>query len=149
MQIDLLILKLGLLLFWSVWLTVVFLTNSFEGLKVVRILPEGWKFASDNYSAVTKATSIYPHPEWLDAVLFGGVIIWQGLAVVLYWRAVPHFNGPGSMELGLVNSAFAASLSLWAAFIVADEILKNYEGERIHLQLFIGQLVSLLAIHLL
>jgi hypothetical protein len=149
MQIDLLILKFGLLLFWSVWLTFVFLSNSFEALKLMRIAPESWKFASDNYSAIAKATSVYACPEWLNSLLFGGVIIWQGLAGLLYWITLANLIGSGRINLGLVNSAFAASLSLWAAFIIADEILKNYEGETSHLQIFIAQLLSLLALHIM
>ncbi len=38
------IIKIGLVFFWSLWLTIVFLTNLFEGLQYLRVLPEGWKF---------------------------------------------------------------------------------------------------------
>jgi hypothetical protein len=45
--------------------------------------------------------------------------------------------------------ASAAGLSLWAAFVLADEVFIAYAVEAAHWRLFIAQLVTLLAVELL
>jgi hypothetical protein len=119
MDVNLATLKSGLVLFWAAWLTIVCLTNILAGLKALGILPEGWKFASGNYQAVLDTVSTYSWPAWSAGLLFLGVIAWQALAVFLFWRA---FLGSGA---GAVVAAFAASLGLWAAFMLADERTKS------------------------
>jgi hypothetical protein len=149
LHIDLPTLKLGLLFFWSLWLTIVFATNAFEGLKRLRILPETWKFASENFSAVAKATSVYALPDWLVGLLFLGVIAWQGLAAVLFWAAFLNSASAGVPNIQAVNTAFGASLALWAAFMVAGEVFQAYDSQSNHMALFTGQLVTLISLHLL
>ncbi len=141
--------KLGLISFWSLWLLIVFMTNLFEELKLIRLLPPYWKFASQNFQAVAEATSAYHAPQWVPRLLFLGVLLWQGITLVLFWRAVVLWAIHGSSIAGAVNTAFAASLGLLAAFMIADEIFKQYDVERGHVLLFIAQLVTLLALHLL
>lgn len=145
MTITLTTLKLGLILFWAVWLSLVLLTNVLAGLKALGLLPESWKFASDNYQAILKTIGNYSWPEWLGGLLFLGVILWQGLAMLLFWRAVLAY--PAGPEP--VYTAFAASLGLWAAFMLADEIFTAYRQENAHAQFFIAQLATLLALQLL
>jgi hypothetical protein len=67
--------KLGLLLFWTLWLLAVFLTNVFEWLKLLRIVPPYWKFASQNFQAIAQATGTYRAPSWIPKMLFLGVLI--------------------------------------------------------------------------
>ena len=45
--------------------------------------------------------------------------------------------------------AFTASLLLWSAFLIADEVFIAYPLEAPHLRLFVAHLVTLLAIDLL
>lgn len=149
MQINLLTLKLGLLLFWSLWFSVVFTTNTFEGLKCLRLLPQDWKFASDNYTAITKATSAYSLPGWLNVLLFFGVILWQGLAVALFWRAFLGSLRAGGVDPGAITTAFAVGLALWAAFMLADEVFCFYEAQSNHMLIFISQLATFLGLYLL
>src|SRR4051812_13809660 len=80
------VLKRSLLAFWAVWLTVVFLTNLADAGKALGLLGESWAFASGNYRFLTETTARYATPAWLNAVLFAGVIAWEGLAAVLFWR---------------------------------------------------------------
>lgn len=149
MGLTLLSVKIGLLSFWSLWLLVVFLTNVFEGLKLLRIVPPYWKFASQNYRAVAQATTTYGAPEWIPQLLFAGVLVWQLGAVLLYGRVLGVTALTQALPLPLVNLAFAVSLGLLAAFMLADEFFQQYELERVHLLLFIAQLATLLALHLL
>ncbi|HVN54186.1 MAG TPA: hypothetical protein VMT46_07635 [Anaerolineaceae bacterium] len=149
MGINLIFIKLGLMTFWATWLTVEFLTNLFDDMKVVGVLPTGWKFASKNYEAISNVTSIYNTPRWVNGFLFLGVIVWQGLAGLLFWRATIGFLRMGPASYGDLYLAFAVSLGLWGAIMIADEIFQNHDQLRSHLAIFIAQIVTLLAIHLL
>ena len=113
------------------------------------MLGESWKLASKNYEAVAKAVSIYRAPPWLPRLLFGGVVLWQLMAAMLYGRSFVSSCNAGTLDAAAVNAAFAAGLGLCAAFILADEITIKYAYEQSHELLFIAQLATLLALYLL
>jgi hypothetical protein len=148
-RIDILSFQLALLLFWSLWFSIVLLTNSFEGLKKAGILPDRWKFASDNFSAIEKTLSIYTPPGWLAGFLFTGILLWQGLVVIFMWVAWARSFQAGSLQFEALDTAFTLSIGLWLAFLLADEILMEYDVKIDHLLLFLAQLATLLALHLL
>jgi hypothetical protein len=149
MEIKLFTLKLALLSFWAAWFAIVFLTNLFSGIKSAGVLPESWKFASKNYAAVAKATSLYQAPPWVPRLLFLGVVLWQLVAAALYGWAFASSLETRMVDWSAVNTAFAAGLGLWAAFMIADEITIKYAYEQSHEMLFIAQLVTLVALYLL
>ena len=142
-------LKIGLVFFWSMWQLIVFMTNLFEGLKVLRIVPPYWKFASQNYQAVAQATGAYKAPPWIPQLLFFAVLVWQLGTLMLFGRAVIPMLSHRTLLLGPSTEAFAASFSLLAAFMIADEIFKQYDVERAHVLFFTAQLLTLLALHIL
>src|SRR5690606_32313926 len=86
--ISLLTLKRGLLLFWAVWASVVTLTNLFDALKALGVLPADWEFASGNWDFLLEITARYATPHWLIAILFAGVIVWEFLIALAFWRAL-------------------------------------------------------------
>jgi len=143
------LLKRGLLFFWSIWLTVVFATNLCDAAKALGLLGESWTFASGNYGFVVHTTARYGTPGWLNGLLFLGVLCWEATAALLLWLAWWTFQGRGKKGNGLLYAAFTASLMLWAAFAVADEVFIAYPVEATHLRLFTAQLATLLAIELL
>jgi hypothetical protein len=134
-------LKLALILFWALWFSIVFLTNAFSAMKAAGRLPPSWKFASKNYEMVAKAVSLYQAPAWVPLLLFLGVIAWQLGAAALFWYALA--------DITVANAAFSAGILLFAAFMIADELTLKYAMEQPHELLFIAQLASLLALHLL
>ena len=136
------LLKRCLILFWAAWLSVVFLTNLCDAGKTLGLLEESWSFASGNYRFVSQTTARHGTPDWFNAVLFGGVILWEGLAAALTWRAV--WSGRPALY-----AAFTVSLLLWAGFAISDEMFIAYTVEGSHLRLFVAQLVTLLAVELL
>jgi hypothetical protein len=142
-------LKRALLVFWAAWLSVVFLTNALDGLKALGLLAGSWPLASGNYRFLGETTARYGGPAWLNGVLFGGVVAWEALAAALFWRAGWRFRDGGGRGRGDARTAFAAGLGLWAAFLLADEVLIAYAVEATHLRLFAAQLVTLLAVELL
>src|SRR6185312_16016692 len=116
-----LFLKRCLLLFWSLWLSVVFLTNVLDGCKALRLLNDNWSFASGNYRFLAETTACYGTPTWLNGLLFLGVIVWEGIAAVLFWLAWLRFRGEEESRRPLY-AAFTVSLMLWSAFAIADEV---------------------------
>jgi hypothetical protein len=143
-----LFLKRFLLLFWTTWLAVVFASNVLDGCKALGVLDVTWPFASGNYLFLTEVTGRYGTPAWLNELLFLGVIIWEGVAALLFGLAWLRYRGSDASR-GLVHAAFTVSLGLWAAFAVADELFIAYAVEATHLRLFTAQLATLLAIELL
>ena len=140
------LLKRLLLVCWAVWLTVVFATNLADAAKALGLLPQGWAFASGNYQFLAETTARYGTPAWLNGVLFAGVIAWQGAAALVFWLACVQFRGKESRGGQTVYAAFIAGLSLWAAFMVADEVFIAYAVEAAHLRLFTAQLATLLVV---
>jgi len=58
-------------------------------------------------------------------------------------------SAAGSLDSEAVNAAFTAGLSLWAAFLLADEIFKQYDAEHSHVLFFIAQLITFISLYLL
>jgi hypothetical protein len=136
-------------LFWAAWSSVVCATNVVDGLKALQLLPDLWSFASGNYQLMVKVTGIHHLPAWAVAVLFGGVVAWEELAVLLFRREFGRFRARDHGGSTIYSPAFAVSLALWAAFMVVDEVLIIYDIEGTHRSLFVCGLVSLLALRLL
>jgi hypothetical protein len=134
--------KSGVLLFWAAWFTIVVLTNVFDALKAGGVLPGVWTFSSGNWELMLKVTAAHGTPVAVVGVLFLGVIAWEAVAGILFWRAWAA-GGRG----GVI--AFTVGLGLWAAFVLADEVFIAYTLEAAHLRLFGLQLLSVLALRLL
>ena len=141
------LLKHGLVLFWALWLSVTWLTNVCDGLKALRLPGVRWPWTSGNDARMGATRQKFALPRWLPAVLFLGVVLWQGLAAGLWWGAVGVFHGMHGPGLEQLHTAFGVSLALWAALMLADELLLVYEVEAPHMRIFVAQLVSLLVLH--
>jgi hypothetical protein len=141
------LLKRSLLFFWAIWLTVVFLSNLADAGKEAGLIGESWTFASGNWKSIQETTARYGTPDFLNAFLFAGVILWEGLATVLFWWAFWTFRSKSGRTI--LYYAFMVSLLLWASFMVSDEVFIAYAVEATHQRLFIAFLVTLLAIELL
>lgn len=143
------LLKRTLLLFWATWLTLVFATNVLDAARALGLLGDGWAFASGNYRLLAETTSRYGPPGWLNGLLFAGVICWEGAAALLFWLACWRLRSRAERGRRSLYTAFTASLLLWGAFLVADEVCIAYALAATHLRLFTAQLATLLAIELL
>jgi hypothetical protein len=146
MNFSLNTLKRGLLLFWALWMTIVLLTNLADLGQHVG-LGANWPFVSGNYALIAQTVAIYTLPESLALILFIGVIVWEAWSAFLLFRAFAAFHGAGSQQA--LYNAFAVSLALWAALVLADEIFIAYSYEGTHMGIFTSQLVTLLAVRLL
>ena len=91
-RINLGTLKRGVLLFWALWLTVVTATNILNALQVLGLLPETFKFVSGNWQLINQTMDPLGVPRALQAFMFAGVIVWEGLAAILFWRAFAAYR---------------------------------------------------------
>lgn len=146
---SLIVLKVGLLALWAAWFSLVAATNIFDALRMLGILPQRWRFASENYERLRDAVAVYQGPGRLAAMLYGGVIVWQVVTAALLWRALAASVSAQQVAPAPVNLAFTSALALWAAFLLAEEIFKQYRTEGKHLLFFTAQLLTLGALHLL
>jgi hypothetical protein len=137
-----------LLFIWAAWLSIVSCTNALDGAKSLGLLPESWAFASGNYGFMAETTRRLAAPDWLNAVLFAGVVCWEVVAAVLFWRALWCNRTGGATARRCTRTAFTVSLALWGAFLLADEIFIAYSVEGTHLRIFAAQLVTLLIMEL-
>ena len=113
------------------------------------MLPRTRPFASGNLNAVSQATKSISTSKSLPRLLFTGVLCWQLLTVLLFGRAILSSLSAGSLNWEATNAAFMAGLGLWAGFLLADEILKQYETEHSHVLFFMAQLMTLVAVYTL
>lgn len=142
-------LKRYLLLFWSLWFSVVLSTNVCDALQELGLLGEPWRFASGNFRFLSETTARYHVPGAVNAVLFLGVLLWEGSATFFFWRTWWETRDRLVKKARFLYPAFSVSLLLWAAFLLADEMLIAYAVAATHLRLFTAQLATLLAIVLL
>ena len=138
-RLDLRLLAPVLLGFWCLYFAIVTLSNLTDLLRSLHVLPADWAWISGNLAFITTSTAKIGVPAGLSPVLLAGVIVWQSLASLLFWRALRRGDRAS------MGPAFVVSLSLWATFILLDEILLIFEtgAEATHLRLFIAELVSL------
>lgn len=111
-------------------------------------LPEEWAFASGNFRFIAETTARYATPGWVNAILFTGVVVWEGLAAVLFCRAFWVYR---DWKAGLQHAYLAVivSLLLWSTFLIVDEAFIAYAVEGTHFRLFIATLVTVLVMELL
>ena len=140
--------KLGLLVFWGLWYLIAFSTNLCECFERLRVLPKSWPFASGNLRSVAQAVRVCSSSRSLPWLLFSGVLCSQLLVVFLFGWAIIS-SAAGVLNSQAVNAAFMAGLGLWAAFMLADEIFKQYDAEHSHVLFFIAQLVTFISLYVL
>jgi hypothetical protein len=140
----------GLLFFWSAWFSIVFASNLADGLQQAGLLPETWRFASGNFGLIVQSIEIFSLEKAWAVILFGGVLITQLGVSVLFWRAFLIRASLARPVDQKVVQAFALGIGLFAAFLVADEILVVYHRfsglETTHFLILCALLLSYLVI---
>lgn len=139
-------LKRVLILYWAVWLSVVVITNIFNGLIILDVLGSSWEITSGNYGFIAQTTKIYDIPRIVNEFLFLGVIIWETVGAILLWRAFTRFRGTTESSMRPVYLAFIVTISLFAAFTVVTEIFIAFNAETTFRRIFIAQLLSVYVI---
>jgi hypothetical protein len=146
-KIDLPLIKRTTLFFWAAWLSVVALTNVLNALQAVGWLPESFRFVSGNWGWINQVMDPLAVPRGLQAFLFGGVIVWEASAAVLFWRAGAAYRGRPLVEEPAALTACGVNLALWAAFQILDEVFLAYQPEAVHRVIFLNQLATIVLLY--
>lgn len=135
----------SLLLFWSLYFAIITLSNLADLLRHAGALSSRWSWAYGNLAFIASSIARVGAPPSLAPPLLAGVILWGALGALLFARAAA-----GQDDQARVASAFAASLALWATFILLDEVLLIAETgvEATHFRILIAELASLAVIRL-
>lgn len=141
------LLKRGILLFWSLWISLVVLMNVGDLLKALGLLPKNFGLASGNYEAIVRVTSRLGVPHVLNLLFFAGVIGWEAGCALLFWWAARRYRSDHFRRWRAVYLAFTAMLGLFGAFILSDEIFHAYGMEGDHRGIALLLLMSLLALN--
>lgn len=88
-------------------------------------------------------------PLGVEAILFFGVIVWEILAAVLFWRATASYRNLPLVNERITIIACGVNLALWCAFQVLDEVFLAYQPEGVHRVIFANQILTLLMLQLL
>lgn len=139
--------KQGMLLFWFFWFLIASSSNIMDFLIVKNII-NNTPFHSGNYFELAKALSIYNTPASLLNLLFALDIAAQIISAIFFLTANYYF-WKGIHYWPFINIAFGMSMFLWAIFIILEEIFIAYSYEGTHIELFVFELIALLAMHML
>jgi hypothetical protein len=142
-------LKRGLLFFWAAWFSVVVVTNALDALLALDVLPASVRFVSGNWPWINQVMDPLAVPRAVQGFLFLGVMAWEALAAALYWRALARYEGRPLVREPAALWACAASLALWGAFQVLDEVFLAYQTEGAHRSIFVSQMATILLLLLL
>ena len=141
--------KRGLLLYWSLWFTVVFASNGLDGLKALGVIDKGWKLAGGDFTQISPAAAIYGVPARASGVLLVCLMVGEGITVAAFWRAFGKFRGLKNADGRALAAAFILAISLFAALLLADRFLGGHLFMAMHLKILVALLVSLLVVYFL
>jgi hypothetical protein len=141
--------KRGLLLYWSLWFTIVFASNGLDGLEALGVIDQGWKLAGGDFTLLSPAAAIYGAPARASGVLLACLVLWQGITVAAFWRAFGKFRGLKNSDPRALAAAFILATSLFAALLLADRVFGGHPFVTTHLKILIAVLLSLLLVYFL
>ena len=142
-------LRRGILFFWAAWFTVVVATNVLDALLALGVVPVSFKFVSGNWRWINRVMDPLDVPRGVQGFLFLGAMGWEGLAALLYWRALVRDRGRPLIQEVATLWACVVSLALWAAFQVLDEVFLAYQTEDVHRSIFVSQAATIVLLLLL
>lgn len=120
-----------LIIFWGVWWLSALWTDVVGGLAYLGVLQAEWAPAK-NYPFLVESLKMYPLYSWIPTVLFMGIIVWMSL-IVGYFLVTILAIATKKPFWRLANQSFAISMGLWLAFLLADQMIMNYQLEANHM----------------
>lgn len=140
------LLERGILLFWTVWATLVMLTDGIDFLQQIKVLPANLAFSSGNHALVAKSLAYY-HLDmpWLTLGLYGLIVLASIVIAVLFWRALFMPTVPDERYLCAVYWAFLFKLGIDLFFMLADEVFMQYDLEHGHMNRLVFVFITFFA----
>lgn len=105
----------------------VFSSNLCDALRQTGVIPDTWRFVSGNFALVYQAIEIYGLLGGWAAVFFGGVIVAQLSAAILFWRAFLDRDATTTLHHPKVIGAFSVAIGIFGAFLICDELFIVYD----------------------
>ena len=134
-----------ILLFWSLYFSLIFITNSIDLLKHFGIIPKWWKFTSGNYSFLKRVTSEYKLSANTLIPAFAFVLLLELSAAVYFWKVIIV---PAGWIFDSVYVPFSIGLVMFGGFVILDEVFLSFLAEENHFRIFNALLLSLIFIRL-
>ncbi len=131
--------------FLASWYSIVFLSNTFDLLKELAILPESFAFHSGNFGLIEKVTAVHQFPHSINILLLLAVIILEGFVAFLFWRAFSDTKMDLQQGGAKAQAAYFWGISLWCLFLIFDEfflVYRVFDGEYLHFCILIFHLLS-------
>lgn len=135
-----LLLKRLVLVFWTMFFSMVALTN------LVNLLDElgafDWRFLdSENYAYLRTVVDVYDVGPALTKVLLAGAFAIELAAAVLFWRALLAFGRRGD---GLRRAMLAVCFGtvVWISFVFMTELFTAYGSESVFRELLVIMLAG-------
>ncbi|MEM7444172.1 MAG: hypothetical protein AAF414_12680 [Pseudomonadota bacterium] len=133
---------------WALWWVIAFLTDFLGAFENLGWASFGW-LQNGNYPAIVQAIAPFDPPSWLSVFLFAGVICWSFLSAVFLSIAALAPSRPRERWMALANIGFVISMAEWFAFLIADQIVQEYDLEGNHMEQAGVQLLCFIALHIL
>jgi len=133
---------------WALWWVIAFFTDFLGTMQDLGWFDLVW-LQTGNYPAIVQAIGPFGAPSWLSVGLFAGVILWSFLSALFLSIAAFAPTRPRDRWMAWVNAGFIISLAEWFAFLIADQIVQEYDLEGNHMEQAGVQLLCFIALHLL
>lgn len=122
-----LLFKRLLLAFWTMFFTMVALTNFIDMMSQLSIFK--WTFLnSGNFEYMRGIVEVYEVGSVLTKLLLIGAFLIELIAAVLFWRALLSF-GRKPVGRSLAFQALCWGTFVWLSFVFMTEFFVAYEGE--------------------
>lgn len=142
-----LLLKRIVLLFWTMYFSMVALTNFVDLMDVYGVFD--WTFLnSQNFAYLQETVKVYDVPAGVTKLLLIGSFGIELIAAVLFWRALAG-SGRGASSRSRAMVAICTGTLVWTAFIFMTEFFVAYGTEPPFRELMMMMLASALVIALI
>lgn len=125
------ILHNGIVLFWALWWSIVFIYDSLDFLQKNGMVSQGWRL-SNNYNLLKEALGHYKilNHRYLIDFFYLLIILFVFIIAILFWLG---FISHELMSIDLIELAFMLSFFLDVSFILFDELTIEYQHEHTHI----------------
>lgn len=135
---------LGIILMWTLWTSVVFLADFCNLMIAFGLLPTNFPFSSHNLDWIYTFLKFYRLDyDVLCMLIFSIINLWAAIIALLYWRAFISYYTHRRSYVSRAMQAFILNMSLFAFFLVADELFIQYEAGHIHMNRLVCIFTSL------
>jgi hypothetical protein len=133
---------------WTMYFTMISLTNIIDALKAMNVLGDGVTFSSGNWAFMQDTVAVYGTPDWITGILFAGAITLEVIVAMLCWRALSRRVAGSTGAAVASRAALAGALVVWTGFVFMEETFLAYGVEGTHWQLFIAAAMSFAVLYL-